>query len=97
MTDAVVAAQGPDDVDDGSQTTLRRIARLLAPYKRKMLLVALAVVVAALLATAAPFLTKAVFDDALFPTDGRPADFHLLGWLVAGLCVIPVATATLTV
>ena len=86
MTEATRAA-------DGSPTTLRRIARLLAPYRNKMLLVGLAVVVSALLATAAPFLTKAVFDSALFPTDGRPADFHLLGWLVAGLCAIPVATA----
>ena len=82
-----------DAAGDGSSTTLRRIARLLAPYSRKMLLVVLAVVVAALLGVAAPFLTKAVFDDALFPTDGGPADFHLLGWLVAGLCVIPIATA----
>ena len=74
-------------------TTLRRIARLLAPYRTKMLLVVAAVVLAALLGVAAPFLTKAVFDDALFPVDGRPADFHLLGWLVAGLCAIPIATA----
>ena len=86
--------QGPDGATaDGSPSTLRRIARLLAPYRNKMLLVALAVVVAALLATAAPFLTKAVFDDALFPTAGGPADLRLLAWLVAGLCAIPVATA----
>ena len=97
MTEATTASvrtePGVAVVQDGSQTTLRRIARLLAPYRNQMLLVGLAVVVSALLATAAPFLTKAVFDDALFPTDGRSADFHLLGWLVAGLCVIPVATA----
>src|SRR5689334_3768597 len=74
-------------------STLRRIARLLAPYRTQMLLVVAAVVLAALLGVAAPFLTKAVFDDALFPVDGRPADFHLLGWLVAGLCAIPIATA----
>ncbi len=79
--------------DDGSQTTLRRIARMLAPYRNKIVLVLLAVVLSALLGILAPFLTKAVFDDALFPPDGRPADFHLLGWLVAGLCVVPVATA----
>ena len=90
MTDASVAAASQAG---GSPTTLRRIARLLAPYRDKMLLVGLAVVVSALLATAAPFLTKAVFDSALFPTDGRPADFRLLAWLVAGLCAIPVATA----
>ncbi|MET0693554.1 MAG: ABC transporter ATP-binding protein, partial [Propionibacteriaceae bacterium] len=72
---------------------LRRIARLLAPYKAKMLLVAAAVVVAALLSSVAPFLTKAVFDNALFPTDGGPADLRMLGWLVAGLCLIPILTA----
>ncbi|HEY5820718.1 MAG TPA: ABC transporter ATP-binding protein, partial [Propionibacteriaceae bacterium] len=83
-----------------SQTTeaepaspLRRIAQLLAPYKAKMLLVAAAVVAAALLSSVAPFLTKAVFDEALFPVDGGAADLGLLGWLVAGLCVIPVITA----
>ena len=81
------------DVAAVEPSTLRRIARLLAPYRTKMLLVLAAVVLSALLGVAAPFLTKAVFDDALFPVDGRPADFHLLGWLVAGLCVIPVATA----
>jgi len=96
VTDATTepAAHGPHAVEqDGSQTTLRRIARMLAPYRNKIVLVLLAVVLSALLGILAPFLTKAVFDDALFPTDGRPADLHLLGWLVAGLCVVPVATA----
>lgn len=72
---------------------LRRIARLLAPYRAKMLLVAAAVVVAALLSSVAPFLTRAVFDDALFPVDGGSADVGLLAWLVVGLCLIPVVTA----
>ncbi|WP_370616854.1 ABC transporter ATP-binding protein [Mumia sp. Pv 4-285] len=77
---------------------LPRIAHLLAPYKGKMLLVGLAVVTGAVLASLAPFLTKAVFDDALFPsqsspTDGGAPDIELLGWLVAGLCVIPILTA----
>ena len=91
MTQASVV-EGPA-VGDGSPTTLRRIARMLAPYRNKMLLVGLAVVVSALLGILSPFLTKAVFDSALFPSDGRPPDFHLLGWLVAGLCVVPIATA----
>ena len=88
MTDVVGARTG-----DPGASPLRRIARMLAPYKGKMLLVALAVVVAALLSSVAPFLTRAVFDRALFPVDGGPADLGLLGWLVAGLCVIPVLTA----
>ncbi len=95
MTEASTAPASPPVDADGneSKTTLRRIARMLAPYRNKMLLVGLAVVVAALLGILAPFLTKAVFDDALFPTDGRPANFHLLGWLVAGLCAVPIANA----
>ena len=72
---------------------LSRIAGLLAPHKAKMLLVGVAVVSAAVLTSVAPFLTRAVFDDALFPVDGGPADLRLLGWLVAGLCVIPVLSA----
>ena len=40
-----------------------------------------------------PFLVRAVFDDALFPLDGGPPDLGLLGWLVAGMCVIPIVTA----
>ncbi len=79
--------------EDADSSTLRRITRLLAPYRTKMLMVLAAVVLSALLGVAAPFLTKAVFDDALFPAGGRATDFHLLGWLVAGLCAIPVATA----
>jgi len=94
MTDVSVAPDAPGVAGERvGPSTLRRIARLLAPYKTKMLLVLAAVVLSALLGVAAPFLTKAVFDDALFPVDGRAPDFHLLGWLVAGLCAIPVATA----
>ena len=36
---------------------------------------------------------RAVFDHALFPLDGSAPDLGLLGWLVAGMCVIPVVTA----
>ncbi|HEY2793162.1 MAG TPA: ABC transporter ATP-binding protein [Micromonosporaceae bacterium] len=72
--------------------TLRRIARLLAPYKVQLLLVAFAVVAAAALTSVAPFLTKAVFDNALFPAHGQP-DLGLLTWLVIGLIAIPIISA----
>jgi ATP-binding cassette subfamily B protein len=75
------------------ERVLPRIAGLLAPYRAKVALVVVAVVTAALLSSVAPFLTKAVFDDALFPPGGQPADLRLLAWLVAGLCVIPLLTA----
>ncbi len=70
---------------------LPRIARLLAPYKGSLILVALAVVVAAALTSVAPFLTKAVFDKALFPPGGP--DLTLLTWLTLGLIAIPLLAA----
>lgn len=81
---------------DRDEPVLRRIARLLTPYKGKIVLVLVAVVSAAALTSVLPFLTRAVFDDALFPlTDGGVGepDLGLLGWLVAGMCLIPVVTA----
>jgi ATP-binding cassette subfamily B protein len=77
---------------------LKRVARLLAPYKGWLLLVALAVIVSAALGAVAPFLTRAVFDDALFPGGelGHP-DLGLLGWLVAGLIAIPLVSALIGV
>lgn len=76
-----------------TEPVLPRIARLLRPYRAKIGLVLVAVVVAAALQSIVPFLTRAVFDDALFPIDGGDPRLDLLAWLVAGMCVIPVVTA----
>ncbi len=54
---------------------------MLRPYRSKIVLVAVAVVVAAILTSIVPFLTKAVFDKALFPPAGEP-DLSLLWWLI---------------
>jgi ATP-binding cassette subfamily B protein len=75
---------------------LERIARLLAPYRSQLVLVLVAVVAAAALTSLIPFLTKAVFDDALFPSDGE-VRLGLLTWLVAGMCVIPLVTALISI
>ncbi|WP_375431265.1 ABC transporter ATP-binding protein [uncultured Friedmanniella sp.] len=93
MTSAAVPAPDVGDEISVPAPVLTRIARLLAPYQAKMVLVAVAVVTSAVLSSVAPFLTRAVFDDALFPVAGGQADLGLLGWLVAGLCVIPLVTA----
>lgn len=76
---------------------LPRIAKLLAPYRPQMLLVALAVVVGATLTSIVPFLTKAVFDKALFPPLGGEPDLGLLGWLALGMVLIPIATAVISI
>lgn len=83
------------------QPMLRRIAGLLAPYKGWLALVGVTVVTSAALSAVAPFLTRAVFDDALFPVDaagglGEP-DLGLLYWLVGGLIAIPLVSALIGV
>ncbi|MEV4999962.1 ABC transporter ATP-binding protein [Nocardioides sp. LML1-1-1.1] len=82
----------PEDLDQ-REPVLPRIARLLRPYRAKIALVLVAVVAAASLTAVAPFLTKAVFDDALFPLDGGGPHLDLLAWLVAGMCAIPIVVA----
>lgn len=77
----------------GNQEVLPRVARLLRPYRSKIALVLVAVVAAAALQALVPFLTRAVFDDALFPLDGGAPRLDLLAWLVGGMCLIPVVTA----
>ncbi|MCW2790115.1 MAG: multidrug transporter ATP-binding protein, partial [Aeromicrobium sp.] len=81
-----------DEIRADNAPILGRIARMLRPYRGKMVAVAVAVVVAAVLTSVVPFLTKAVFDKALFPPDGDIRT-HLLVWLVVGMCVIPIVTA----
>jgi ATP-binding cassette subfamily B protein len=82
----------PDDYVGETGPVLRRVARLLQPYRDKIVLVMVAVVTAAGLTALMPFLTKAVFDDALFPPTGEPR-LDVLGWLVGAMCVIPVVAA----
>ncbi|KQY55961.1 multidrug ABC transporter ATP-binding protein [Aeromicrobium sp. Root495] len=84
------------DLTAAGSPVLGRIARLLRPYRGRLVLVGLAVVVAAALTSVLPFLTKAVFDDALFPPDREPR-LDLLAWLVGFMCLIPVITALISV
>jgi len=75
-----------------TDSVLGRVAGLLRPYRGKIVLVTMAVVLSAVLTSIVPFLTKAVFDQALFPPDADP-DLQLLTWLVAAMCLIPIMTA----
>ena len=81
-----------EEIRAADQPVLGRIAALLRPYRAQLVLVAVAVITGATLNSIVPFLTKAVFDDALFPKTGGP-DLGLLGWLVAGMCLIPIIAA----
>jgi ATP-binding cassette subfamily B protein len=86
----------PDDLER-SDPVLPRIAHLLAPYKGKIVLVLVAVVAAAGLNSVPPFLTRAIFDKALFPLDGSAPHLTLLAWLVAGMCLIPVLASLISI
>ena len=86
-------ARGPADTGP----LLRRVGALLAPYKPQLVLVAVSIVVGAGLGIVTPFLTRAVFDRALFPVDGSPVDLRLLGWLVAAMIAVPLLSAAIGV
>ncbi|WP_370240581.1 ABC transporter ATP-binding protein [Aeromicrobium sp.] len=88
----VVTHLTADDLQ-ATAPVLPRVTRLLRPYGRKIALVIVAVVAAATLQALVPFLTKAVFDDALFPLDGGEPRLGLLAWLVVAMCAIPVLVA----
>lgn len=83
----------PEEIAADNSPTLGRITHLLRPYSSQMIAVAGIVVLSAVLSSIVPFLTRAVFDDALFVEGGPRMD--LLGWLVAGMCVLPVLSAML--
>lgn len=76
-----------------SMPTLTRIARLLHPYRRQIFSVMGIVALAAGINALVPFLTKAVFDDALFVENGPRMD--VLAWLVTGMIALPIVAALL--
>jgi len=76
---------------------LPRIAHLLAPYRARIGLVLIAVVAAAGLNSVPPFLTRAIFDKALFPLDGSRPHLTLLAWLVAAMCLIPILSSLISI
>ncbi|WP_122817281.1 ABC transporter ATP-binding protein [Nocardioides pantholopis] len=75
-----------------SPVSLRRIARLFAPHRRRLSVVVALIVVSSLIGLAQPFLIRHVIDDALPRQDVR-----LLLLLVAGMVGVAVATAALGV
>ena len=68
-----------------SRGLVRRVALLFRPYRRRVALVCLVILVSAGLGVINPLLTKVVFDQALFPSSGQP-NLHLL-YLLIGIMV----------
>jgi len=74
-----------------SPALLRRIGALLTPYRGRLVLVAVAILVSSLLGIVTPFLTRRVFDDALGFKGNTGVDLPLLLKLTAAdlLLVLP--------
>jgi ATP-binding cassette, subfamily B, bacterial len=75
---------------------LLRVLRLLRPYRRRASLLATAIIVGGLTGVAAPVLTKAVFDNALFPPGGEPR-LGLLAVLVSTMVVLIAVSGVLII
>src|SRR5919201_3879592 len=78
--------------------TIRRVISTFAPYRRRVGLVGLAIVVTSGLGVVNPLLIKAVFDNALFGSPpgscggGTCPDLGLLYQYVALMVAIPIVT-----
>lgn len=59
-----------------------RVVALFRPYRVRILVTAVMVVVGAAIGVVPPLIVQRIFDDALFPTDGAPPDLALLLRLV---------------
>ncbi|HTK64505.1 MAG TPA: ABC transporter ATP-binding protein [Pseudonocardia sp.] len=74
----------------------RRVWALFTPYRSSLIVIVVAVLLSSGLGIVTPFLTRAAFDDALFPPVGAPR-LDLLAWLVGGMVAIPVVSALIGV
>jgi ATP-binding cassette, subfamily B, bacterial len=70
---------------------LLRALQLLRPHRKRVLLLAGAIITRGILSAAAPLLTKLIFDQALFPPGGRP-QLGLLAALVGLIAVLVALT-----
>jgi len=73
---------------------LRRIGRLFLSHRGELVIVGIAIVVSSVLGMVTPFLTRAVFDRALFPPSGV-VNLHLLVVLCSVMVAIPLVTAVI--
>jgi ATP-binding cassette subfamily B protein len=74
--------------------TSRRVAGLFWPYRRRLVVLGLVVVLTAGLGVGSLLLIRPVFDDALFCPVGCP-NLPLLFWLVGAMVAIPVVAGVL--
>ena len=76
------------------RTTVRRVVSSFRPYKRKISVVALAIIFTSALGVVNPLLIKVIFDTALFCDSGCPDMSRLYG-LVALMIAIPIVSGSI--
>jgi ATP-binding cassette subfamily B protein len=76
---------------------LRRVARLFRPYRGRVALVVILILVTSGLGVVNPLLTKQVFDKALFPPGHSGPNYGLLYALVAFMVAVPLVAAAIGV
>jgi ATP-binding cassette, subfamily B, bacterial len=84
-----------EDARPVSKKTVRRVAASFGPYRGKVALVGLAIVVTSILGVVNPLLIKVIFDTALFPPGGGGPNLQRLYALVALMVAVPVVTGTI--
>jgi len=72
---------------------VRRVAGLFRPYRGRVALVFVLIVVTSVLGVVNPLLTKAVFDKALFPPGQDGPNYTLLYELIAVMIAVPIIAA----
>ncbi|MEV8266105.1 ABC transporter ATP-binding protein [Microbacterium sp. NPDC076911] len=75
----------------------RRIVELFRPYRVRITVTAILVIVGATLAVVPPLLVQRIFDDALFPVDDSAPDLTLLWELVLATIVLYLLSAAVGV
>ena len=75
----------------------RRVVALFRPYRARLVLTVVLVILGAGIAVIPPLLVQRIFDDALFPTDGGSPQLGLLVQLVAAMIGLFLLSAALGV
>ncbi|KTS13397.1 ABC transporter ATP-binding protein [Microbacterium testaceum] len=75
----------------------KRVVDLFRPYRGRIAITVLLVIVASAVGVIPPLLVQRIFDDALFPIDGTPPDLRLLTVLVSVMIALFLLSAGLNV
>ncbi|MDQ1116765.1 ATP-binding cassette subfamily B protein [Microbacterium testaceum] len=75
----------------------KRVIDLFRPYRGRIAITVLLVIVASAVGVIPPLLVQRIFDDALFPIDGTPPDLGLLSLLVSVMIALFLLSAGLNV